>query len=151
AQEVSFIEESLRLSAGERILDVPCGEGRHSIELARRGYEATGIDFNLNAIAAAKQRAAEAGVSVSFVHGDMRQLDVVDECDSAICFFGSFGYFDDAENAEFARRVARALRPGGRFLIDTHVTESLYPRFRERDWSWVSEDPPLRVMEERKI
>lgn len=151
SNEVSFIEEALGLSGGERILDVPCGEGRHSIELARRGYRPTGVDFNRNAIAAAEQRASDSGVAVDFSCADMRKLDYLEEFDAALCFFGSFGYFDDAENAEFARRVARALRPGGRFLIDSHVTESLYPQFRARDWSWVREEPPLRLLEERRL
>lgn len=130
---------------------MPCGEGRHSIELAKRGYRPTGVDFNRNAIAVAKERAAGAEVEVDFVCADMRELAYVEEFDAAICFFGSFGYFDDKQNADFVRRVARALRPAGRFLIDAHVTESLYPKFRARDWSWVREDPPLRLLEERKL
>jgi cyclopropane fatty-acyl-phospholipid synthase-like methyltransferase len=142
--EVSFMEDALGLAGGERILDVPCGEGRHSIELARRGYRSTGVDFNPNAVAVAEQRATTAGVDVDFSCADMRALEYHEEFDAAICFFGSFGYFGDAENAEFVHRVARALRPGGRFLIDTHVTESLYPQFRERDWSLIQEEPPLR-------
>jgi SAM-dependent methyltransferase len=149
--EVSFMEEALRLSSGDRILDVPCGEGRHSIELARRGYRPTAVDFNPNAVAVARQRSSDAGVDVDLSCADMRQLDRLDEFDAAICFFGSFGYFEDEDNADFARRVARALRPEGRFLIDTHVTESLYSKFRERDWSWVQEEPQRRVLEERKL
>lgn len=93
----------------------------------------------------------EAKLDVSFAVGDMRELAAVEEYDAVICFFGSFGYFSDDDNFEFLRRVARALRSGGSFLLDGHVTESLYPKFRERDWSWIREEPPLRVLEERKM
>jgi SAM-dependent methyltransferase len=81
----------------------------------------------------------------------MRRLEAVEEYDAALCFFGSFGYFADDENLDFLRRIARALRPGGRLLLDTHVTESLYPKFRERDWSWMRQEPPVRVVEERRM
>jgi SAM-dependent methyltransferase len=149
--EVTFIVEALQLEGPAQILDIPCGEGRHAIGLARRGFQVTGVDFNENAIAAALRRAAEAEVEVDFRTGDMRRLEAEGEYDAAVCFFGSFGYFSDEENLEFLHRVARALRPGGRFLLDGHVTESLYPKFRERDWSWVREEPPLRLLEDRRM
>lgn len=149
--EVEFMISVLELQPGVRMLDIPCGEGRHSIELARRGFQVTGLDFNPNAIAAAMKRAAEAGVEPFFLTGDMRELDATEEYDAAVCFFGSFGYFSDDDNLDFARRVARALRPGGRFLLDLHVTESIYPSFKERDWFWIRKEPPLRVLEERRL
>lgn len=150
-EEVSFLVDALRLLPGAAVLDVPCGEGRHSIELARRGYRPTGIDFNENAIAVARERAEAAGAEVDFRVFDMRRIDATEAYDGAFCFFGSFGYFSDAENLDFARRVARALKPHGSFLIDLHVAESLYPQFRPRDWSWIRKDPPLRLLEERTI
>jgi SAM-dependent methyltransferase len=149
--EATFMVDALGLARGARILDVPCGEGRHTIELARRGFEATGVDFNDRAISAARQRAAEAAVTARFIVADMRELESVEEYDAAVCFFGSFGYFGDEENLDFLRRVARALQPQGRFLLEGHVAETLYPKFRERDWSWVREEPPLRVLEERRM
>ena len=149
--EVEFMISALELQPGARVLDIPCGEGRHSVELARRGFRVTGSDFNPNAIAAAMKRAAEAGVEPFFLTGDMRELDASEEYDAVVCFFTSFGYFSDDENLDFARRVARALRPGGRFLLELHIAESVYPIFREREWSWVSKEPPLRVLEERRL
>lgn len=149
--EVDFMISALELQPGARVLDIPCGEGRHSIELARRGFRVIGLDFNPNAVAAAMKRAAEAGVEPFFLTGDMRDLDASEEYDAVVCFFTSFGYFSDDENLDFARRVARALRPGGRFLLELHIAESVYPIFREREWSWVSKEPPLRVLEERRL
>jgi SAM-dependent methyltransferase len=149
--EVEFMISALELQPEARVLDIPCGEGRHTIELAKRGFRVTGFEFNPNAIAAAVKRAAEAGVEPRFVTGDMRELDASEEYDATVCFFTSFGYFNDEENLDFARRVARALRPGGRFLLELHIAETVYPIFREREWSWVSQEPPLRVLEERRF
>jgi len=148
--EVSFIRSALRVEPGARILDVPCGQGRHSIALARAGFNATGVDFNTNVIEKARKTAAEQDVAAEFVIADMREFSWTNPFDGAFCFYGSFGYFDDAQNLRFASRVAESLRPGGRFLIDIQVAESLFPKFRERDWSWVRQDPPLKVLEERR-
>jgi SAM-dependent methyltransferase len=148
--EAVFIASALRLQPGDTVLDVPCGQGRHSIEFAKAGFRPTGIDFNANAIECARKMAAESGVAAEFSVADMREFSSTSPFDGAVCFFGSFGYFDDEQNLRFASRVAAALRSGGRFLIDIPVAESLFPKFRERDWHWVTPDPPLRILEERE-
>jgi SAM-dependent methyltransferase len=148
--EAAFIISALRLEPGAKILDVPCGEGRHSIEFSKSGYRPTGIDFNANAVERARKMAQENGVTAEFSVADMREFSWTDSFDGAVCFFGSFGYFDDQQNLRFASHVAEALRPGGRFLIDLHVAESIFPKFRERDWDWAREDPPMRILEERQ-
>jgi len=149
--EAAFALSALQIQPGSRILDVPCGEGRHSIEFARQGHRPTGLDFNPAAIAIARERANAKAVQAEFVVADMRELDAAAEYDAAVCFFGSFGYFSDDDNLRFASNVARALRPGASFLIDSHVAESLLPSFRERDWFWVRQPSPLRVLEERRF
>src|SRR4029079_7035747 len=118
--EPDFIVSALGLASGARVLDMPCGEGRHSIELAARGYVPTAVDFNPKALSAAERNARERGVRVELVRADMRDFTPPDNIDAASCFFGSFGYFSDADNLRYATNVARALAPGGRFLIDTH-------------------------------
>jgi SAM-dependent methyltransferase len=148
--EATFILSALGLELGARILDVPCGQGRHSIALAKAGLKTTGIDFNTNAIEKARKTAAEQGIETDFVVADMREFSWTHPFDGAFCFYGSFGYFNDEQNLRFASRVAESLRPAGRFLIDIQVAESLFPKFRERDWSWMRQDPPLRILEERR-
>jgi SAM-dependent methyltransferase len=149
--EVDFIVKVLGLTVGERVLDVPCGEGRHAIELAARGLVGTGVDFNAAALAVARERARAAGVQVEFREADMREVAFSRPFDAALCFFGSFGYFSDEDNVRFARAVGAALRPRGRFLIDTHVMESLLPRFQARGWGWTGEPgTSIRVLEERR-
>jgi hypothetical protein len=82
----------------------------------------------------------------------MREPQSAGGFDAALCFFGSFGYFSDAENLRCARAYATALREGGRLLIDTHVAESLLPRFAERDWIWSgTPGSSLRILQERRF
>jgi SAM-dependent methyltransferase len=149
--EVDALERELSLAAPQRILDVPCGAGRHSIELARRGHRVTGIDFNPAVVDRARTLAAAAGLAVDFRQGDMRELDFDAAFDRAICHWGSFGYFSDDVNADYLRRVARALAPGGRFFLDALVAESLYPKFRTRDWTHLGEGGWDGLLEERRF
>jgi len=149
--EIDFALAALQVKAGSRILDVPCGAGRHTNELARRGFRSTGVDFNSAAIAVARDHAAAESLSSDFLVGDMREIDFIEEFDAAICFFGSFGYFEDEDNLKYASRVARALRPGGGFLIETHVAESLFPIYKQRSWLPVKEQPKIYMLEERRF
>ncbi|MGH9400284.1 MAG: methyltransferase domain-containing protein [Thermoanaerobaculia bacterium] len=122
--DADFFEKSLSLSPGARVLDAPCGAGRFSLELARRGYRMTGVDISPEFLAAARAQAAAEGQSVLWRESDMRDLPWPGEFDAAFCAGNSFGFFDDAGNAEFLAAVARAVKPGARFLLD---------------WGWVAE------------
>jgi SAM-dependent methyltransferase len=133
AAEADFLVSALGLTAGEAVLDVACGTGRHAIELAARGIDVTGIDFNGQALELARSRAAARGVAPRFVRQDMRCLRFRDEFDASYCFWTSFGYFeDDSHDFVVAKRIAESLRPGGRFLLDVHATETLMPIFEAR-------------------
>lgn len=127
--------EALGLDEGARVLDVPAGDGRIALELGAAGHEVVGVDL-IEAFVKAGRRDAERRriENVTLEVGDMRELEYEAEFDAAICIWGSFGYFDEAGNLAQAAAVARALKPGGRYLIDTPSLETLYPRFRERTW-----------------
>lgn len=132
-EEIDFLQKRLRLEPASRVLDVPCGHGRHSLELARRGCRVTGLDFSAEPLAAARRSAATEPVSVEWVEGDMRELPWRGEFEAALCAGGSFGYFEHAGNQGFLDGVGRALRPGGRFLLESGwIAEALLARFRER-------------------
>ena len=132
--------EALALDEGARVLDVPAGDGRIALELGAAGFEVVGVDL-IEAFVEAGRRDAEKRriENVTLEVGDMRELAFDAEFDAAICFWGSFGYFDEAGNLAQAAAVARALKPGGRYLIDTPSLETLYPRFRERTWFQVGD------------
>ena len=147
--EVDFLVDVLGLAKGSAVLDLACGVGRHTNELAARGVEVTGLDFNEKAIEQAREAAAAAGVAPRFVVEDMRRLDARDAFDAVYCFWTSFGYFEnERDDLVVAQRVAAALKPGGRFLVDLHVTESIFPKLRARRWEWLDESHECILLEE---
>lgn len=116
-REVDFLVRALRPAPGARILDVPCGYGRHASALARRGFRVVGVDLSRAMIAEARRRFAP-GPRLTFVRRDMRRIAFRDEFDAVINLYTSFGYFTPAQNQAVLRRMARALRPGGTLLVD---------------------------------
>lgn len=118
-RDADFLEQALEPPAGGRLLDIGCGAGRLSNLLASRGYRVTGIDVSTPFLQIAEGDAACLNLkTVEYRHQDMRAMEWEEEFDAAFCYFTTFGYFSDAENADVLRRVARALKPGGRFLVE---------------------------------
>jgi SAM-dependent methyltransferase len=138
--QVDFIVKALGIEAGDQVLDVACGTGRHAIELAKRGIEVTGIDFNGTILEVAERKAAEQLVEVLFLRNDMRCLKFREEFDAAYSFWTSFGYFED-ESHDYVvlRRIAESLRPGGKFLLELLSAETLLPIFQPERTSALDE------------
>jgi SAM-dependent methyltransferase len=133
--EVDFIEKALQLGPGSRVLDVPCGGGRHSLELAARGLRVTGVDLSEDFLNVARAGSAERSLPVAWERREMADLPWREEFDGAFCFGNSFGYLAADGNDRFLAAVARALKPGARFVLDTSMTaEGLFPTFQERRW-----------------
>ncbi len=128
--EAAFLEKHLRISAGSRVLDVPCGAGRLSLALAANGAVVTGVDLSEEFLEAARRSSRERSLDVSWRRADMRDLGATAEFDAAFCFGNSFGYLDDAGNQAFLDSVAAVLVPGGRLAIDYgQAAESVFPRW----------------------
>jgi ubiquinone/menaquinone biosynthesis C-methylase UbiE len=90
--EVDFLLEELRIKPGGSVLDVGCGTGRHSIELAKRGYTVTGLDLSAEMLAKAAAKAEAENVKVEWVHSDATQFAFPEKFDAAICLCeGAFG------------------------------------------------------------
>jgi SAM-dependent methyltransferase len=134
-QEADYIQERLRVAAPARILDVPCGGGRHSLALAARGYRMTGVDLSPEFLATARSAAAGREANIEWHQREMRDLPWREEFDGAFSFGNSFAYDTEEGNAAFLKAVANVLKPGARFLLDTsYVTEILLPALQERGW-----------------
>ncbi len=122
-EEVKFIIEELNLPAGSHILDVGCGTGRHSVELARRGYRMTGVDISTGMLNEAQREADKAGVKIDLIHADASQFKSETEFDAAICIcegaFGLLGSVDDPYEHELniLKNIHESLKPGGRLIL----------------------------------
>jgi SAM-dependent methyltransferase len=117
-QEVAYLVERLALEAGDRVLDLGCGPGRHALALARRGIEVVGIDHSEAFVALARAAAQEERLPARFERADVRALDEYTAFDAAICLCqGGFGLLGGSEDVELLERFARALRPGGRLAL----------------------------------
>jgi SAM-dependent methyltransferase len=131
--EAGFLQKALRVSEPSHLLDVPCGNGRHSIELAKRGHRITGVDLSEEFIAEAQAKSAS--LPASWILADMRQLPWREEFDGAFCFGNSFGYLDPASAREFLTALARTLKPGARLAIETGMAaESILPGLQKTRW-----------------
>jgi SAM-dependent methyltransferase len=137
AKEVECIVQALALQPGEHVLDLACGHGRHALELAKRGYgPIAGLDFSPEALAQAQTDATAQNLNVDFIQGDMRQLSFESAFDAVYNYFSAMFYWDDETHLQILQGVAKALKPGGRFLIETINRENIlrfpYPR---KTWS----------------
>lgn len=129
--EAGFLEKALALEPGARILDVPCGNGRLSLDLAARGYTGTGVDLAEEYIQQARQSRAD----WTWLCADMRQLPREPAFDAAFCWGNSFGYLDHEGTRAFLAAVSAALKPGARFALESGaVAECLLPSFQPRQW-----------------
>jgi SAM-dependent methyltransferase len=117
-REVRFIDEALAVARGGRILDLACGAGQHAVELAARGYDLVGFDLSQSQLDWAGGLAQERNQRLQFTYGDMRELGYNEAFDAVYSWNTSFGFFEEEKNVDVAQRVFRALRPGGRFLLD---------------------------------
>lgn len=134
AADIAFVRRHLAVDPPARILDVPCGAGRHSLVLARAGYRVTGIDISADAIARARTTANEGGLAADFVEGDMRRLDRHGAYDAAICLGNSIGYFDREGTRDFLAALVSAVRPGGTLILDSYCcAETILPLAKDRE------------------
>jgi SAM-dependent methyltransferase len=108
----------LELRPGMSVLDLACGHGELANRLAARGCRVTALDSSAVFLDRARAEAADAGVSVDYVAGDMRQLPWTDRFDRVINWSTAFGYFDDTTNRAVLDGIAGSLRPGGRLAMD---------------------------------
>lgn len=146
--DVGFMERELGLPPGARVLDLGCGLGWYAIELARRGYDVTALDWSVPYLQEARRRAEEAGVNLHFVHDDMSKLEYDGTFDLVLLWGNTFGMLSDQDNRATLRGMARALTVEGRAFIWTQNYLALPSRLNKSwdfpedmpDWLYLSED-----------
>ncbi len=133
--QVDFIVKTLGLKRGNKILDLACGHGRHSIELAKRGCKVVGQDLNGYFLEQAKKDAKKARVKVDFTQGDMREIGFENEFDAVLNLFTAFGYLEsDNEDQKVLFQISKALKKRGKLFIDLMNRERVIREFQQKDW-----------------
>ena len=139
AAAVADLDGLLALAAppeGAQVLDMCCGPGRHSLELARRGFRVTGVDRTAGYLARAREAAAQENLQIEFVQSDARAFSRPAAFDLALNLYTSFGYFEDpAGDRRMAQALREALRPGGKLVMELMGKEVLARVFVTRFWN----------------
>jgi SAM-dependent methyltransferase len=137
--EVDFLLEELSLQPGGSILDVGCGTGRHSIELARRGYAVTGIDLSSGMLARAAEAARAGGVNVHWIRSDATRFSLPGKYDGAVCLcegaFGLLGQADDSidQPLSILRNISRSLKPQAKAVLTVLNAAAMIRRYTNQD------------------
>jgi len=135
ALEVAFAERVLELQPGACVLDLCCGQGRHSVPLAQHGYNVTALDLSPAYLELAEQAAQSHGVKLETVSADMRQIPFHDHFDAVINMYSSFGYLEsEADDAETLQSIAKAVKPDGRLFLDMLNREWAVANYIQNDW-----------------
>jgi SAM-dependent methyltransferase len=147
--EVEGVVSLTGITPGAHVLDLCCGIGRHSLELARRGFKVTGVDRTSHYLEQASAQADKENLKVEFVQDDMRAFCRPGTFDAAISMFTSFSYFEDPEeDRQVVLNVYQSLKSDGVFLLEMMGKEVLARIFTERGWH---EENGMLVLEERKV
>ncbi len=149
SQEVENITALLKIKPGNKILDLCCGVGRHTLELARQGYTVTGVDRTKSYLQRAIRQAKKEKLEVEFVQDDMRSFTRPKAFDIILNLFTSFGYFEDpAEDRQVIKNAYRSLKKNGILFMDMMGKEIIARIFTERDWH---DSDGILILEERKV
>ena len=139
-RDVARLIDLLALPVGARILDVPCGQGRHARLLAEAGYAVDALDYSAHLLGVARAQGARDGLH--YRRGDMRALPVrwTHRFDAVMNVFTSFGFFlHPSDDRRVLREFARVLKPGGTFVWHGASRDGVMARFLDRDW-WHTAD-----------
>lgn len=116
---------------GASILDLGSGPGARAIELARRGFDVTGIDIVPAFVDYAREAAAAAGVDARFVLADMREFEKPRGYEAALCLYNLFGFFGDADTSRLLEHTHASLKPGGKLLLEILGHEVVMRQWRD--------------------
>ncbi|MEF8835821.1 MAG: class I SAM-dependent methyltransferase [Candidatus Thermoplasmatota archaeon] len=148
-KEIDKISSLAELEPDMKVLDLCCGVGRHSVVLAKRGYDVTGVDLTEHYLEKARKKAEEEDLEIEFIKEDMREFKRKENFDVVLNLFTSFGLFEDEEeNMKVLENIHASLKSNGKLIMDLMGKEILARIFEERDWS---ETDDGLILEERNV
>lgn len=134
-KEALFVLKELKAKKNNELLDLCCGQGRHSIEFAKKGIKVTGCDFSESYLSHAKNYAKKNNLKIAFKKKDMRHISFFEQFDFVVNLFTSFGYFTNiADDKKTLNSVYRSLKKNGIFVLDIINGEYVRNNFIQRDW-----------------
>jgi SAM-dependent methyltransferase len=139
-EEMEKVIALTELEPGTSVLDLCCGVGRCSLELARNGFNVTGVDRTASYIAQAQKQAEQESLNVEFIQDDMRRFFRPGSFDCVISMFTSWSYFEDPdEDKQVILNAYSSLKPGGKLVIQTHGKETLAKIFQQKSWDYTDD------------
>jgi len=140
AAETDFIVDVAQLQKDHRVLDTMCGYGRHTLDLAKRGFQVTAVDNLPEYIAEISATASTENLPIESICSGLQQLQLAHEYDAIICMGNSFAFFDEGEALSILNNFSSHLKEGGVFIINTWMLAEIAIKFfREKDWFYVSD------------
>ncbi len=134
-KESAFVAGALELKPGASVLDLCCGQGRHSVQLAKRGFSVTGLDLSVEYLELAQQAATANNSTIETVAADMREIPFENKFDAIVNMYSSFGYLEsETEDLKVLESAAKALKAGGRLLLDMLNREWAIDNYIQNDW-----------------
>ena len=128
--EAAFLVSVFKLPKGSKILDLPCGTGRHSLALDRQGFNMTAIDISDEFINSLKKKVAAQELNIGVIHANILSLELEDSFDGAFCMGNSFGYFTYPDMKIFIQKVSNLLKPNAKWIINSGLmAESFLAKF----------------------
>jgi SAM-dependent methyltransferase len=150
-KEIDFVLEELKLKPGSSVLDIGCGTGRHAVELAKRGYEVTGVDISSGMLAEARKATKRAGVRVEWIRADATKFRSRRKFDAAICLCeGAFGLLDSSDHPvehdlTILQNIGAALRVGSQLILTAPNGFEKIRKFTQEDVAHGRFDPTMMV------
>ncbi len=148
-EEIDKILALIRVKPPAIVLDLCCGPGRHSLELARRGFTVTGVDRTKKYLQQAAKRAKQERLKIEFILKDMRRFYRTNAFDVVLNLFTSFGYFKNiGDDRRVVKNVYRSLKINGVFIMQLMGKEVLARIWQPKDWHMTKD---AIILEERKV